>query len=231
MKQQFILVSSTLLMVVLLVGVLSCGPALTPAPVPNPTAPSTAAPSEAPAPPPPQSKRASGTLAKIDGNTLTLTTAQGSVTVSVNSDTTFRKTAIGTSADIIEGALIFAIGEKEANGNITATSIRILSPDESTRQAPSTTRPPSTQRERTGTAGTVTKLAGTVLTLNTGQGTVTMNINANTTIQKTVNGGLSDLRGGESISVTGQDASGSIAATSIRIQSEGQSTPNPPSSK
>jgi hypothetical protein len=229
MKQQFILVSSTLLMVVLLVGVLSCGPALTPAPVPNPTAPSTAAPSEAPAPP--QSKRASGTLAKIDGNTLTLTTAQGSVTVSVNSDTTFRKTAIGTSADIIEGALIFAIGEKEANGNITATSIRILSPDESTRQAPSTTRPPSTQRERTGTAGTVTKLAGTVLTLNTGQGTVTMNINANTTIQKTVNGGLSDLRGGESISVTGQDASGSIAATSIRIQSEGQSTPNPPSSK
>jgi hypothetical protein len=228
MKQRFTLVSTTLLMVVLLAGVLSCGPATTPAaapaiapaPAPAPTTPSTAAPS--PAPVSPQSRRASGTLAKIDGNTLTLTTTPGSVTVIVNADTTFRKTAIGTSSEIKEGVLVFAVGEKEASGNITVTSIRILSPDESTRQAPSTTRPPSTtQRERTGTAGTVTKIAGTVLTLNTGQGTVTMNTNSNTAIQKTVTGALSDLQIGKSLSVTGQDSNGIITATSIRIQPEG----------
>jgi hypothetical protein len=227
MKKRFTLVSTTLLMVVLLAGVLSCGPAtapaaapaITPTPAPAPTTPSTSAPSQAPVSP--QSRRASGTLAKIDGNTLTLTTTPGSVTVIVNADTTFRKTAIGTASEIKEGVLVFAVGEKEASGNITVTSIRILSPDESTRQAPSTTRPPSAQRERTGTAGTVTKIAGTVLTLNTGQGTVTMNTNSNTVIQKTVTGALSDLQIGKSLSVTGQDSNGIITATSIRIQPEG----------
>jgi hypothetical protein len=140
------------------------------------------------------------------------------VTVNINSSTTFRKTAIGTSADINEGAFIFAIGEKEANGSITATSFRILSPDESTRQTPSTTKPQSTQRERTGVAGTVTKTTATTLTLNTGQGIVTMNVNSKTVIQKTVAGSASDLKAGKSLSVTGQDSSGSIIATSIRIQ-------------
>lgn len=226
MKQRFILVSTTLLVVVLLIAVVSCGSP--PAPVPTPSAPSTPTPNVATVPT--QGRGANGTLAKIDGNTLTLTTAQGPVTVSVDSSTTIRKTATASLSDIQEGAYIFASGDQDEKGNITAISIRIQAPDESTRPPPSTTTPPPAPRQRLGYVGPVTKIDGRVLTLSTGGGgTVTLNISSDAAIQKTVTGSLSDLREGGSLSVIGsRDANGNIAATSIRIQPEGQGAPNPP---
>jgi hypothetical protein len=222
MKQRSILVSITLLVLVLLM-VVSCGPASTPA------APSTPAPSVAPAPS--QGRATTGTLAKIDGNTLTLTAAQGPVTVNVSSSTAIQKTVAGSLADIQEGVFIFASGERDAKGNVTATTISIQGQDQTTRPTFSGT-PPSQggttapQRERTGAVGSVTKIEGAVLTLSTA---AIVTISSGAVIQKTVTGSLADLREGQSLSVRGiQDAGGNIAATSIRIQSETQVAPNSP---
>ena len=67
-----------------------------------------------------------GTLAKIDGNTLTLTTGQGQqVTVTVGSNTTIQKTVSGTISDLQVGESLTVIGARDANGNINAVSIMI----------------------------------------------------------------------------------------------------------
>jgi hypothetical protein len=68
---------------------------------------------------------ANGNLAKIDGNTLTLTTAQGQVIVYVGSDTTIQQTVTGTLSDLSEGQSLTVMGTEDASGNITATSITI----------------------------------------------------------------------------------------------------------
>jgi hypothetical protein len=162
---------------------------------------------------------------------LTLTTEQGSAKVSVSSSTTIQKSAAGSLADIQEGVFIFASGEQDAKGNITATTISIQAQDQTSR--PTFSAPPSSQggttapqRERTGTVGTVTRIEGMVLTLSTA---AIVTVSPGAAIQKTVTGSLADLREGLSLSVRGtQDASGNIAATSIRIRTEAQVAPTPP---
>ncbi len=101
--------------------VVSCGSATTPAPKPGPalaTSPTART----------QGQGASGTVASIDGSTLTLTTAQGPVTVNVGSNTSVQKTDTGALSDIQEGESLTVIGSRDANGNITATSIIIRPP-------------------------------------------------------------------------------------------------------
>jgi hypothetical protein len=154
--------------------------------------------------------------------------------VNISSNTIIQKTATGTSSDIHEGASIFVTGNQDANGNITATSISIQPERQNIQPTPPATAPrnqggTTTPRQRQGARGTVTKIDGTVLTLNTAQGPVTVNVSSNTAIQKTVTGSISDLHEGESLSVRGsRDANSNITATSIRIQPEGQGAPNPP---
>jgi hypothetical protein len=66
-----------------------------------------------------------GTLAKIDGNILTLTTSQGPATVNVSPDTSIQETVTGAVSDLEEGQSLSVIGSSDSNGNVTATSIRI----------------------------------------------------------------------------------------------------------
>jgi len=84
------------------------------------------------------------------------------------------------------------------------------------------------QRQRT--TGTITKINGSTLTLRTGQGPVTVNINSdNITIQNITAGALSDLHeGGYLIAVGSQDVNGNITATSIMIRSQDQGAPPTP---
>ena len=72
-------------------------------------------------------QRTSGTLTKINGNILTLTTAQGPVTVISSDNTTIQNVTTGTLSDLHAGGYLIAIGSQDANGNITATSIMIRS--------------------------------------------------------------------------------------------------------
>jgi hypothetical protein len=70
------------------------------------------------------------------------------------------------------------------------------------------------------TMGTVEKVEGNVVTLNTLGGTVIVNIGNITSIQKTSEGNLGDISPGGSITVSGnKNADGSIEARNITITS------------
>lgn len=70
------------------------------------------------------------------------------------------------------------------------------------------------------TVGTVEKVEGSVITLKTTTGTVTVNIGNSTLIQKMSEGSLADISTGENIAVSGsKNADGSIEARSITITS------------
>jgi hypothetical protein len=70
------------------------------------------------------------------------------------------------------------------------------------------------------TVGTVEKVEGNVVTLNTRSGTVLVNIGNSTSIQKTAEGSLADISLGENIAVSGdKNEDGSIDAKSITITS------------
>ena len=71
-----------------------------------------------------------------------------------------------------------------------------------------------------GTIGTVVKVEGNVVTLNTLTGTVIVNIGNSTSIQKMAEGSLADISPGENITVSGnKNAGGSIQARSVTIMS------------
>jgi len=68
------------------------------------------------------------------------------------------------------------------------------------------------------TAGTVEKVEGDIVTLNTGTGTVLVNIGNSTSIEKMAEGSLGDISIGANITVSGnKNADGSIEARSITI--------------
>ena len=230
MKQRFIRVA-TLLVVLLLMVVASCAPAATPTPTPTPT------PNPTPATPPTSTPRqlTSGTLTKINGNILTLTTAQGPVTVICSDNTTIQNVMTGTLSDLHAGGYLIAIGPQDASGSITATSIMIRSqgapPTPSNGATPANPRSPRTGARR-GASGTLTNINGNILTLTTAQGPVTVNISSdNTTIQNVTAGTLSDFHEGQSLTVMGpQDARGNVTATSIMIRLQVQGAPPTPPS-
>ncbi len=81
---------------------------------------------------------ASGTISQINGNVLTLTTAQGPVTVNIISDnTTIQNITTGTLSDLHEGQSLSITGQQDTNGNVTATSIMIRPQVQSTPTTPS----------------------------------------------------------------------------------------------
>jgi len=70
------------------------------------------------------------------------------------------------------------------------------------------------------TMGTVEKVEGNIVTLNTRTGTVLVNIATGTSIQKTVEGSLEDISTGKNIAVSGdKNEDGSVEARSITITS------------
>ena len=91
-----------------------------------PTPPEGASPANPRSPRTGARRGASGTLIKINGKTLTVTTAQGTMAVSVGSDTTIQKIEAGTLSDFHEGQSLIVLGSKDADGIVTATAIIIL---------------------------------------------------------------------------------------------------------
>ncbi len=225
--------------------IVACAPTSSPTPASTPSATSAPSPTTS-APARTRGPGASGNITRIDGNILTLTTAQGQVMVNVGANTSFQKTVTGTLSDLQQGQSLMVIGTRDASGNIVATSINIRPQGQGARSSPPAgvipglggrpAKPGNGTNPRLpndGTArasGTLTKIDGNTLTLTTAQGQVTVNVGANTSIQKTATGTLSDLQQGQSLMVIGaRDVSGNIAATSIIIRPQGQSAPsNPP---
>jgi hypothetical protein len=70
---------------------------------------------------------AMGQVKTVDGNVLTLSTAQDVTTVNLSDSTQIEKTVAGATSDLQPGIRVMVTGEKEDNGDITANRISILS--------------------------------------------------------------------------------------------------------
>ena len=70
-----------------------------------------------------------GTVKSLDGETLTLSTAEDVTTVTLSDATTVRMTVTGDLSDLAEGARVMVTGETDKDGSLTATQIQILSSD------------------------------------------------------------------------------------------------------
>jgi hypothetical protein len=68
---------------------------------------------------------AGGTVESVEGDILTLTGAQGDVTVRLTDDTVITVTAVGARSDLLPGAQVTVIGETDDRGTITAVAIQV----------------------------------------------------------------------------------------------------------
>jgi hypothetical protein len=173
-----------------------------------------------------------GTVEKIEGDVVTLNTSGGTVLVRVGNSTSIQKTCQGTLSDISSGDRITVAGQRNADGSIDANSISMTAgfagqSGQSGQFTPPFGRGNATQLPGTSptipsgigaTMGTVEKIEGNVITLNTSGGTVLVHVGNSTSIQKMCAGTLSDISSGERISVAGQQSvDGSINAKNIFI--------------
>jgi hypothetical protein len=70
---------------------------------------------------------ASGTIESLEGDTLTLSTAQDQTTVLLTDQTAINRFVAGERGDLQPGAQVTVLGERDDSGRITATTIQILS--------------------------------------------------------------------------------------------------------
>lgn len=67
-----------------------------------------------------------GQIKTVDGMTLTLSTAQDVTTVNLTDATQVEKTVSGGVADLQPGVQVMVNGQQDADGNLTASQIRII---------------------------------------------------------------------------------------------------------
>lgn len=67
-----------------------------------------------------------GQVKSIDGNTITLSTAQNVTTVTLSGTTTIMKSDPGTLADLKVGDRVLVTGQRDSSGNITASEVLVL---------------------------------------------------------------------------------------------------------
>ena len=67
-----------------------------------------------------------GQVKTVDGNVLTLSTAEDVTTVHLSDATQFEKTVQGSTSDLQPGTRVLVIGETEKDGSLTASRIQIL---------------------------------------------------------------------------------------------------------
>ena len=67
-----------------------------------------------------------GQVKSIEGNVLTLSTAQNVTTVNLSNSTVIEKSVQGSTSDLQPGERVLVAGQRDAQGNITAAQITIL---------------------------------------------------------------------------------------------------------
>jgi hypothetical protein len=67
-----------------------------------------------------------GQVKSIDGNVLTISTAQDVTTVNLSDTTVIEKSVAGTTADLQPGLRVLVTGQRDSKGNISASQIMIL---------------------------------------------------------------------------------------------------------
>jgi hypothetical protein len=66
-----------------------------------------------------------GQIKTIDGDTLTISTPQSVVTVTLTEATVVQKSVEGTRDDLVVGAQVVIRGETDASGNVTASTVQL----------------------------------------------------------------------------------------------------------
>jgi hypothetical protein len=67
-----------------------------------------------------------GEITSMDGNTLTVTTARGEATITMTGTTTVEKSQPGAASDLQTGQQVLITGQRDANGNVAAAQVLIL---------------------------------------------------------------------------------------------------------
>ncbi len=68
-----------------------------------------------------------GQIKSIDGNTITLSTAQSETKVTLSNTTVIQKTDAGAASDLQPGQQVMVTGQRDSDGNLTAVQVLILS--------------------------------------------------------------------------------------------------------
>lgn len=68
----------------------------------------------------------SGTVSSLNGDTLVLTTDQETTTIVLTDDTVVERTVEATRSDLQPGQSVTVMGQRDDQGNLTATTIQIL---------------------------------------------------------------------------------------------------------
>lgn len=71
---------------------------------------------------------ANGQIKAIDGNTLTISTPQREVKVTLTDTTQVEKLVAGDRTELVVGATVVVRGETDSAGNITATIVQVTTP-------------------------------------------------------------------------------------------------------
>jgi hypothetical protein len=163
---------------------------------------------------------AAGSVASVDGATITVTTDQGSVKVVTSGSTTFEvNRAQATLADIKAGQFLCAFGTKNSDGSVTATRVQ---------SGPA--RPQGPPQGPRGPGGQVASIDGATINVSNPQGSVKIVTSSSTTFE--VNGaraGLSDIKTGMFVRAEGTKSSdGSFAATRVVASTERPQRPQAP---
>ena len=175
---------------------------------------------------------AAGQVQQISGNTITLTTNNGSLTLNASDQTRVQKLDQGSLSDIQTGQRVTVRGTRAQDGTFTAQMIQIGG------QFGGGGRggyPQGTPRPRQGTpgagmgggrgfnsnnmaAGQVQQISGNAIQLTTANGPLTVNMSDQTRIQKMDQGSLSDIQAGQRITAQGTlQADGTFTAQMIQI--------------
>jgi hypothetical protein len=194
---------------------------------------------------PEQGGGASGTIAAISGDTFTLSTRQGRVTVNVPVNTSIQKEIAGSIADLQAGQFLMIDGTTDSNGNMTATSITVRPREPISRIGPpggsfngTGGRPDISDNggrpdfgffgngtsggPEGGAFGELLKINGDTLTITTASGQeITVTVGGGAAIQTIASATLADLQVGDSLTVIGShDAAGNIDAFFVTIGAE-----------
>lgn len=169
-----------------------------------------------------------GTLDHVQDDLVTLNTFQGTVQVRLQEETTIQNTTEGTVADLVEGANIRIIGRPDEEGNVQARAVTLLLGNseegaaEGGRRADSFSRREGFER--------IPPVTGTILSVENGavivdgpEGEMTVNLQAETTIQKTAEGTEADLVEGVRVRVIGEVGEGGQMVARSLIVSPGGS--------
>jgi len=190
------------------------------------------------------SRPVAGSVASVDGNTLTIATQQGETKVNLTG-AKIEKSVAGSTDDLKANQRVMVVGEQGQDGVFTASSVQLLAADASRGMMGQFRGQGQTQGQGQGQgqsqrqgqgqgqsgaggralAGSVVSLDGDTLTISGQQGEGNIKVKlAGAPIQKTVDAAVSDLKAGLRVVVTGhQGADGVLAATNVQITAEAQS--------